>query len=566
MGLTAFAFAHDGRTLYAGNQWGQIQRWRVADGEALPTLSAGEVRQPLDSTGWVTGLFFPPDGRSVISVGWGDGVVRRWDPAAGTEIPRPGGFSGSVLARPSPDGRSVAVADQRGRLEVFDAVNGLPVRLLRPAGPRVTDLRWSPDGGTLALTQTDQAVVLWDVAAGRESRTLPRPEAPVINSLGTLDGLDFSPDGRHLLVSQYSLGTRLLDVATGRQIWHHDAWGKVAFAPDGKSYALAGVDGFQRVYTSLHVGDAATGAVRSSHRFQNKAMGGPRVIDVVFAPDGACLATNHGDGTVRTRDSRTGAERLRWQGAKGAVCSSIAFAPNGRWLVSGWSDGRVRLLEVATGKELFQRGGHDAGITAVEFGPGCKTALSSSNDGTALLWDLRPSRGHDAGTAWDDLASGDGARAYRAVRALADDPKSASLLRQKLPPVRLTLDEGRVRQLVADLNADAFETRDKATKELAALGRPVVPLLRTALAGDCPAEVRRRLQSLVDELTGAPGPEDLRRQRAVQSQELAATPEARALLREWCAGLPLAPLTEEARAALGRLERAGQRRAGSGGP
>jgi len=85
----------------------------------------------------------------------------------------------------------------------------------------------------------------------------------------------------------------------------------------------------------------------------------------------------------------------------------------------------------------------------------------------------------------------------------------------------------------------------------------VVPALKAAAGGKLSVEARERVTKLLgrkaDELT----PSGLRSVRAVAVLERVATPEAKALLREWAAGADGAPLTEEARWAVRRLK--GQR-------
>jgi hypothetical protein len=212
---------------------------------------------------------------------------------------------------------------------------------------------------------------------------------------------------------------------------------------------------------------------------------------------------------------------------------------------------------VASGNELLRRDGHLGAVRDVSFGADLRTALSASSDSTALLWDLRPTdtpRAVGATSLWNDLASEDGRKAYRAIWALRDDPKTAvALLRGKLPPTRL--DEKRLQQLVAELGDDAVATRLTAAEELRKLGRAAIPRVKQALQAATTPEVRSRLQSIVAQLSAAPGLDDFRQQRAVQAAELAATAEARQLLRDWAAGSTGAPLTEDARAALKRLER-----------
>jgi uncharacterized protein (TIGR03067 family) len=55
----------------------------------------------------------------------------------------------------------------------------------------------------------------------------------------------------------------------------------------------------------------------------------------------------------------------------------------------------------------------------------------------------------------------------------------------------------RVQELIQQLNADEFQKRERATKELKALGKEIVPQLEAALQTNDSAEVRRRLEQLI---------------------------------------------------------------------
>jgi hypothetical protein len=176
---------------------------------------------------------------------------------------------------------------------------------------------------------------------------------------------------------------------------------------------------------------------------------------------------------------------------------------------------------------------------------------------TALLWSIRPSRDNaikrPLNTLWTDLA-GEPAKAYRALWELADDPKAASeFLRTKIAPVKLDVDERRVRALLDDLDSDDFNKRESAGKALAAMGAAVEGRLRRAMADAKSVEVRLRLRNLLEEMKREPTAEDFRRMRAVQVMELCNTADSLRVLRDWAGGTESAPLTEQARAALQRL-------------
>jgi len=157
--------------------------------------------------------------------------------------------------------------------------------------------------------------------------------------------------------------------------------------------------------------------------------------------------------------------------------------------------------------------------------------------------------------AWADLAGGDAARAYRTLRRLGSAPAEAvSLFRKHLCPV--AADERRLTRLVADLDRSRFVVRERAARELEGLGSAAEPALRKVLTGKPSLEVRNRIEKVLEQQTrqrSSPTPDRLRQMRALEALELAGDGAARRLLKELAGGMPGVWLTEEARAALGRL-------------
>lgn len=189
---------------------------------------------------------------------------------------------------------------------------------------------------------------------------------------------------------------------------------------------------------------------------------------------------------------------------------------------------------------------------------------------------------------WRDLAGTDEAKAVRAILALAAAPKEAvALFRERLGPVKA--EPQRVGRLLAELDAEEFARRQRASEELAYLGRYARPALEKALTSDLSAEARRRIQQLVDEvkasepeqaapasegrfellgparLSGRVGAQNdikaalrsaalwMRAARAAAVLEHIATPESRQVLQSLAEGEPDALPTKEAKAALDRL-------------
>ena len=118
------------------------------------------------------------------------------------------------------------------------------------------------------------------------------------------------------------------------------------------------------------------------------------------------------------------------------------------------------------------------------------------------------------------------------------------------------LDEKRVAQLIADLNADAFTKRETASAELVRLEERVEDALRRALQHDASPEAKRRIGALLEVIDcHTLSPETLGAVRAVEALERIGTPEARKLLETLATGAPAARLTRDAKASLKRLEK-----------
>jgi hypothetical protein len=127
-------------------------------------------------------------------------------------------------------------------------------------------------------------------------------------------------------------------------------------------------------------------------------------------------------------------------------------------------------------------------------------------------------------------------------------------LKEKLLPV-LPPDKDRLAKLISDLGSDSFEVRVAANRALADLAELAAPALEEALTADPALEQRKRLEGLLASLKDRLSPAQVLQLRAVQALELAGTADARQALQEWARGAPASRLSQEAQAALGRLDK-----------
>jgi WD40 repeat protein len=515
------AFSPDGKMLAEAGDWLYLRD--------VAMCKPAVAENPLPE--YVTALRFMSGGRELVAGFW-DGQVGCWDPLTGRPrrpLAAPEGFTWKrrhvMPVALTPDGRTAALPDAKGVTHIWDATTGRSLRRIDQLSPHSGEGAFSADGSLLALLHQDETLRAWDPATGRLVRTFW-----VKGEL--LFPKQFSPDGRTLAVICNEFkdrGVLLLDVATGKQV-------QVLKCPD------------------------------DTH-----------VVALTFTPDGKRLVTAISDDSERTPGEPRDEPRLLrlWDVATGAEvrpfeCEgrspwSVAISPDGRTVAAGDRfGGRVFLWETTTGRKRGQFDGHYGMVAALAFSHDGQLLASGAGDSTALVWDLTgmmqdgrlPAlrlKPGDAERLWADLVGDDAARAYRAVWSLAAaGPQAVPFLAERLRPARL--DREALVRLIADLDADDFETREKAQQALEKLRELAEAALRKALAGALPAEARRRAEAVVQGLPRrGPSAEQVQTWRALEVLEHIGTPEARRLIESLAQGAPEAYLTQDAKATLARL-------------
>jgi hypothetical protein len=252
--------------------------------------------------------------------------------------------------------------------------------------------------------------------------------------------------------------------------------------------------------------------------------------------------------------------------------SSLAFSSSGRILAAGTDPGApVSLWDVVAGQIVGQARNEFARVESLIFSPDDSRLALGGYSSAVLVYDVAALCGkkqmeeitkstalsaEDLEGLWAELSGADSVRAYRAIRKLAlTGLRGADFLKRRLKGAKPP-DERRIARLIADLDNDRFATREEAFAELSKLGVRAEPALRRTLQGEATAEVRLRVNRLLEAL----GPSqrqlpshDLVQLRAVEALEANGSKEARQVLAELAEEATDPQLGREVKASLARL-------------
>jgi RNA polymerase sigma factor (sigma-70 family) len=567
--VRSLSFSPDGKLVAGGDNHRGIV-WDAATGKRVSDFPECGIR-----------VAFAPDSRTLVTADNGNNL-RLWDATTGKELLEIAHHEHGVAAAVfSPDDTLVATSDRK-TVRVWDAVTGKLLQSLPGALESINQIAFAPDGKTLAAARADKKIVFWDPRTGKELQTL-QTDNPVRSVV-------FSPDGK--LLAYANGAVHLVDTATlkelrrgsfadGEGISRWELW-EVAFSPDGRTLA-AGRPAFDRGKRGVPpvgtedrglvvVWDIKTWTQRYKIEESGRSLG--------FTPDGRILVAGNGH-SLSFWETATGKKLLALKTTGAGVENILTFAISpdggmlgtGGWKREGATQGTLRFWELAPGEDFAQLPGHALPVNAVAFSADGKRLISASNDTTALIWDLAEVRGKlkpkaleltpkELDALWQVLRGEDAAAAqdsvgvYQAIQTLtAGQGRTVAFLTERLKPTK-PRDNRTLAKLIAELDSDEFEVRERASKALEEEGENARLALEEALKGNLSAESRKQIERLLGALaTASLNPEEMRARRAVWVLERVGSKEAREVLETLAKESPEARVVAEARAALERLAR-----------
>jgi RNA polymerase sigma factor (sigma-70 family) len=463
------------------NRQSRILVWDMETGKELWRLEPGPPppNQPGRPTE-LNSLTFLPDGKLLVA-GQGEDLLVTWSPGSGVEkrkFDRALALS-SVLAF-SPDGKTLAANPAfSSSIRLIDWETGKD-RFPNLANT-ASELAGVTRKGTVVM-RGGHHVLTWEPASNRARQLIEKPEQ-------TFWQARLTADERHLQIweihprrdADFAVST--WELATGREVERIQSAWKVneliyplALTPDGKTAAFLDMESRNAVILkdvetgknlrtlpgnpsalrakfisngqilviwssgespALHIWDALSGRSLGSIPYEGPGDGPPGdPCEPAISSDGQMAVVESNNNCLSIYDLHT---RGLVQKTKSLVDSpqALAISPDGRCVAWGGKQSPiVAVVEVATGRERARYVGHTGKIRSLAFSGDGKMLVSNSDDTTVLAWDLtgrlgggqswgKPWSAEELDAIWNDLASEDSTRAWRAIQRLAAVPNQA---------------------------------------------------------------------------------------------------------------------------------------------
>ena len=270
----------------------------------------------------------------------------------------------------SPDGKTLAASDDDGVIILWDVATWKPRATMRMPARFVRGLSWSGDSKMLVTGDKNKSAQLWDATTGK-------PLGDPLNQGKSVWAVAMSRDGKLVATGGNGPEIRVWDVKSRKQLGVYRAavypLDGLAFSPLGKLLAASG-----------------GGSVQLYNLDRIEGQGYPAITGakLAFSGDGKAIASVLLDGRALVRDMITGKERVDFQIGWMAENTLHAIALNADASFFAVAlDNHMRLFD-GRGRYLAELRGHTGRVFTLSFSPDGKALASSGDDTTIRVWKL----------------------------------------------------------------------------------------------------------------------------------------------------------------------------------
>jgi WD40 repeat protein len=391
------ALSGDGTRIATAGEDKMVKGRTLADGkEAVRfALSVVPTRIALSAKGDKLAVAHAQDGKAAVSI---------FDAATGRKLLTPEDRFTSITSLAfDPATRAVMVAGDK-TVTMID----VPVTAMLPAhAGGATGVVFTPNNAVVTCGK-DKSVKLWDIAAGKETKTLATlPDA--------INAVAISRDGVQVAVAA-GKSAKVLNLADGKEaatIAHPADVIAVAFNADRTRLATGASDNIARVWDvakgfemqafshgaavhavvlpitkpNLVISASAdkTAVVNTITNLRYLPASAKAIRSLVAVPNGSHLFAAGDDGVVQLINLGNGQAERKFEGAAGPVLA-VAVSKNGQLVAAAGSDKSIRVYTYNDGALVGQFPAGDV-VRSLSFHPN-NTALLSGEDKSATMWNI----------------------------------------------------------------------------------------------------------------------------------------------------------------------------------
>ncbi len=311
----------------------------------------------------------------------------------------------------SPDGKTALSTAKDGKIILWDAITGHPIRQFGTGGDghqgAVNGGAFSADGRQILTGGDDGDLIIWETETGKIINRIGKSKGdnpgPIIGVGFRSDGRLISSSGANVIVWNQQTGTRQFTtdfvadaggnmalgsnrqiVLVGRKVYSANRNQSLrpfksgwigAISPDNQRVVLAAKDS-----PSAFIGDISTGAEGSP------LYASDTITALLFSPDNQYVLVGTSSGALDLWDIANGFTIRNYYGHTGAI-TSLAFSPDGQFIISGSASGQVRLWETAP-EGLLNRFNTLDGVVDMAYSPDGKRVILAGGSQVPSLYDV----------------------------------------------------------------------------------------------------------------------------------------------------------------------------------
>lgn len=298
--------------------------------------------------GATTSATFSPDGTMLSTTGW-DSTARLWDIETGKNLRTfRSTYNSSVLYSTfNADGTKLATTSLDSSIYVFDLLTGTPIQEIHE-NHFVWAVEFTPNGETLAVSNNDGSLTLWEIESGKSIDTFS-----IHNE--SIRKFNYTADGMYIIASSADRSASIVETETYSPIRYFDHHSEI-----------------QQSYTSREERQEAE---------RRKTVNG-----IELTNDKKIAITCGFNGLIKFWDVATEKLIASRNFHHGNYVSSIDLSPDDRWIISAGYDSTAKIIDLNSYDSVYTVTYPKGRMVSAKFSPDGLVFALTHWDNTITVW------------------------------------------------------------------------------------------------------------------------------------------------------------------------------------